>query len=124
MAISGNSCDRRRRQSIRKADVGDPDRNPELQSVRLDVLGGEDWTRVRTTHVPNLKAILFTSCDDLKKEEVNVLIQFYNIIPKNVLCFLNFKYTKSEKNYKSQKTVIKEENRFIINKLKLIDFLV
>ena len=69
MTISGNRCDRRRRQSIRKADVGDPDGNPELQSVRLDVLGGEDGTGVRTTHVPHLKTILFTSGDDLEKKK-------------------------------------------------------
>ena len=87
------------RSRIGEADVGDPDWNPELQHVGLNVFGGEDGVGVGTVEIPELKAIFFTTSGDLNKSVWNlasnllkpyysqaIIFRFYLSLPNEEFC--------------------------------------
>ena len=71
MTVSRNRGDGGRRKRVRKANVRDPDGHPELQHVRLHVLGGENRIRVRPRNVPQLQPVLFAAGRNLVPTKKN-----------------------------------------------------
>ena len=78
MTVSRNRGDGGRRKRVRKANVRDPDGHPELQHVRLHVLGGENRIRVRPRNVPQLQPVLFAAGRNLEGTKTTMEYQTEN----------------------------------------------